>query len=292
MVEKVNKEGALEGYEINKERENAENLKDDYYNKIILGKSRPWVKVYVLNKYQTLMDGKAVYPMFKSETHVSNAPIKSTSGEILVGIDFGRTPAAVFCQQSMGGKWKILHELIANDMGATRFSEVLKHEIARQGWSDNDIRYIGDPAGNQMAQTDEHTPFMILRANGINAVPATTNDPMLRVEAVENVLNRMVEGNAAFQISPTCPTLIAGFEGGYQYRRMQVVGQEKYDERPNKNRFSHIHDALQYAVIGGGEGRKVTTNSSFKARATVVQRSFNPFGKNRGRKVANMFRRF
>ena len=292
MVEKVNKEGVLEGYEINKERENAENLKEDYYNKIILGKSRPWVKVYVLNKYQTLMDGKAVYPMFKSETHVSNAPIKSTSGEILVGIDFGRTPAAVFCQQSMGGKWKILHELIANDMGATRFSEVLKHEIARQGWSDNDIRYIGDPAGNQMAQTDEHTPFMILRANGINAVPATTNDPMLRVEAVENVLNRMVEGNAAFQISPTCPTLIAGFEGGYQYRRMQVVGQEKYDERPNKNRFSHIHDALQYAVIGGGEGRKVTTNSSFKAKATVVQRSFNPFGKNRGRKVANMFRRF
>tara|TARA_B100000676_G_C17516854_1_gene550756 strand:- start:218 stop:619 length:402 start_codon:yes stop_codon:yes gene_type:complete len=132
---------------------------------------------------------------------------------------------------------------------------------------------------------------MILRANGINAVPATTNDPMLRIEAVETVLNRMVEGNAAFQISPTCSTLIAGFEGGYQYRRMQVVGQEKYDERPNKNRFSHIHDALQYAVIGGGEGRKVTSQPNFTAKAVVVNRSFNPFGRHRGRKMVNMFRR-
>jgi hypothetical protein len=256
MKEITNKEGILEGYVLNEERENGPNLKKDYYDKIILGKSRSWVKVYVLNRYQTLLDGKPVYPMFKSETHVTKNPIEATSGEIIIGIDFGRTPAAIFCQQSMGGRWKILHELLANDMGAIRFSEILKREIVKQGWRDNDIRYIGDPAGNQMSQTDENTPFMILRSNGINAIPATTNDPMLRIEAVENVLNRMVEGFPALQISPTCATTIAGFEGGYQYRRMQVVGQEKYDERPNKNRFSHIHDALQYAFIGGGEGRR------------------------------------
>ena len=40
---------------------------------------------------------------------------------------------------------------------------------------------------------------------------------------------------------------------------MQVSG-ERYDDKPDKNRFSHIHDALQYLMLGGGEGRLVLGN--------------------------------
>ena len=71
---------------------------------------------------------------------------------------------------------------------------------------------MGDPAGNQMAQTNETTPFMILRAAGINAYPCNTNDISLRIESVEGVLNRMSEGLPSMVISPTCVTLINGLK--------------------------------------------------------------------------------
>jgi hypothetical protein len=75
--------------------------------------------------------------------------------------------------------------------------------------------------------------------------------------------------------SEACPTLKTGFLGGYHYRRIQVSG-ERFDNRPNKNKFSHVHDALQYAVTGAGEGRALISGGrSFKS--FVAKRSFNVF---------------
>jgi len=68
-----------------------------------------------------------------------------------------------------------------------------------------------------------------------------------------------VDGQAGFMIDQRCANLIKGFRGGYHYRRLQVSGAARHEERPDKNKFSHIHDALQYALCGGGEGRALTT---------------------------------
>lgn len=293
MIPKIDLEGNLQGYEINEKAENIQNIQKSYYEKIILGKSPAWIKVYVLNEYQTLLDGKSVYPTFRKDVHVSKEALQpNDNSEIIVGIDFGRTPSAVFIQHLYGGRWAVLHEVIGQDMGAGRFAEMLKREISRQNWDKHTFKFIGDPAGNQMAQTNETTPFMILRAAGINAYPCNTNDISLRIESVEGVLNRMSEGLPSMIISPTCVTLINGFEGGYQYKRTYYMGNEKYDDKPNKNRFSHVHDALQYAMIGGGEGRRVFTGNSNPSRPTTVARVGSPLermnrrrsqGKPRGR---------
>ena len=80
----------------------------------------------------------------------------------------------------------------------------------------------------------------------------------------------MVDGNAGFLIDPRCKELIKGFEGGYAYRRIQVSG-ERYDDRPEKNHFSHIHDALQYLMLGAGEGRQVLNQCAM----FQWQRAFN-----------------
>jgi hypothetical protein len=53
---------------------------------------------------------------------------------------------------------------------------------------------------------------------------------------------------------------VKGFISGYHYRRMQVSGESRYDEKPNKNRYSHPHDALQYLFTGAGEGRRLRGN--------------------------------
>jgi hypothetical protein len=124
---------------------------------------------------------------------------------------------------------------------------------------------------------------MILRAAGINAHPAPSNDVLMRVESVEGVLNRMTDGYQAVSISPNCTVLIAGFEGGYQYKRQYHMGNERYEEKPAKNRFSHIHDALQYAFLGGGEGRRVIFGGNKAPSHTTVERAGTPFGRQRAR---------
>lgn len=278
MHEKKDVHGNLSGYEPNLKSENRDNLQAEYYDKIILGKAPSWVKVYVLNEYQSLMDGKPVYPTFRRDTHVSSEPLMPTDqSDVIVGIDFGRSPSAVFCQQLHSGRWIIFHEIIGKDMGAIRFADILKKEISKNQWDKLTYKFIGDPAGNQMAQVSEHTPFMMLRAAGINAYPAPSNDISVRVEAVESVINRMTDGLPSLSISPTCTNLISGFEGGYQYKRMYYMGNERYEEKPDKNRFSHCHDALQYAFLGGGEGRKVMLGGQRTTTPTIVERVSNPF---------------
>jgi len=43
---------------------------------------------------------------------------------------------------------------------------------------------------------------------------------------------------------------------GYRYRKLSIVG-ERYGEDPDKNEYSHVAEALQYMLLGGGEGRTV-----------------------------------
>ena len=51
-------------------------------------------------------------------------------------------------------------------------------------------------------------------------------------------------------ISPHCKTLIKGYETGYSYRLLNISGEDKYTEMPDKNRYSHPHDANQYLCLG------------------------------------------
>lgn len=245
------------GYELNKLAENLHNLTPDYYPRIIQGKSKDWIAVYVLNKLAALSDGKPVYPDFDEAIHVANDPVQPAPNiPIIIGVDFGLTPSAVFCQR-IRHRWVILRELVATDMGIVRFAELLRSECAIQ-FPGFQFQVWGDPAGDYRAQTDERTPFQVLRTAGITARSAPTNDVALRIEAVANPLTRMIDREPGLLLDPRCVMLRKGFGGGYHYRRMQVSGAERYDMSPNKNKFSHVHDALQYALCGGGESRSLT----------------------------------
>jgi len=273
MLEIMDKEGKLDTYGNNNKRENGKNLTKNYYESIIRGKTKSWIDVYVLNRLGQIEDGKPVYEMFRRDTHVAKSDVaimKETP--IYVGIDFGLTPACVFGQR-VRGRWLIIDELVAEDMGILRFSDLMKQKMAE--YLPRNFVIFGDPAGDHRAQTDESTPFQILRGRGINARPTHSNDVTLRLESVNATLQRMIDGESGMLIDPKCINLIKGFDGGYHYRRLQVSG-ERYDERPNKNRFSHIHDALQYMLLGAGEGRSLTIGQK-TATPRVAKRDFNVF---------------
>jgi hypothetical protein len=278
MVETKNSEGSITSYDLNPKAENKANLTPEYYPSIIRGKAKGWIDVYVMNKLGSLNDGKPVYPMFTEELHAAREPIIPIPGvPIVVGMDFGLTPAAVFCQH-VRGKWLVLHELVAQDMGIVRFAEMFRLELAQRFPGSTALVY-GDPSGDYRAQTDERTPFQILRSAGIKAYPAGNNDVALRLEAVATALNRLIDGQPAFIVDSRCTHLLKGFRGGYAYRRMQVTGAERYDEKPDKNKFSHVHDALQYALIGGGEGRSLL-NTGKNALPVNARREFDVFRRN------------
>tara|TARA_R110001592_G_scaffold917_1_gene4773 strand:- start:5443 stop:6966 length:1524 start_codon:yes stop_codon:yes gene_type:complete len=266
----------IKAYELNKDAENIQNVTPEYYSNIIRGKSKSWIDVYVLNRLGTIEDGKVVYPSFREDVHIADEDIPFAPVTVYIGLDFGLTPSAVFGQKLPDGRWILLHELVCFDIGTVKFGELLKHEIIKH-CSQNDLKIFGDPAGDFRAQTDETTPFQILRQQGIQAFPAPSNDVGLRIESVEVSLNRMVDGKPGFLMNKSCNQLRKGFLGGYHYRRIQTAG-ERYDDKPNKNKYSHVHDALQYLMLGAGEGRSLTVGPA-KPQVANAYKQWNVFNR-------------
>lgn len=260
----------------NPEAENIKHLPGGYayYLNQVGGKTKEWIKVYILGKYGTVEDGKPVYPQYRDDLHCAKkqVPPHSTSGLIL-GWDFGLTPACIICQVTPRGQFRVLSELVAENMGITAFArEVVKPFLATRYPDHKVVGSYADPAGTGRAQTDERTCIDILNATdektgavimGFITQSAPSNNPIERIEAVNRFLTKLIDGDPAFVLSPDCKILRKGFNGGYKYERVQVAGDERYKEQPAKNRFSHPHDALQYAALGATQ-----SYTQAKARAS------------------------
>ena len=240
-------------YVPNPDAENVDNqpLGMAYWMNQLAGKTPEWIKVFLRGMYGSIVDGKPVYAgQWGDHIHVSPVelwPIKNR--EILIGLDFGLDPTAIIGQQSPRGQLRIIEELIGEDMGIKQFCEgVLKPTLATK-YNSNPYIAIGDPAGGSKAPTDEKTVFREMRDCGIIAVPADTNFLSPRHEAVRYFLTQLRDGKPTFQLSPKCKVVRKGFNGGYHFRKLKVSGTERYNPKPEKNRFSHPHDGLQYMCL-------------------------------------------
>jgi hypothetical protein len=256
----------------NPECENAKNLVDgyEYYTKRAAGKSKAHKRIYYCNQYGFVSDGMPVLPEYNDTMNFDNTISGPVPGiPIGVGLDFGLTPAAIFGQKLSFGKYIWFDEVVTENMGAKRFADLLRPKIYGE-YQGFDFEIWGDPAGEQRAQTDEETVFEILRANGINAKPAPTNDFAIRREAIGSPLSRLVDGKAALRVGPGCPVVRKGLAGGYCYKRLQVSGDAKYHNVPDKNRYSHPVEAGGYLQCGFGEGNTVMGRSAVKTKAVNI----------------------
>ena len=236
------------------EAENLQNLPEGYYQNIIKTKDEYYVHVYVKGQYGYLRTGKPVYPEYNDHVHCSPSVTAIAGLPLYIGLDFGLTPACVICQMTFDGRLLVLDEVTSTRAGIKQFLSVVQPYIA-QAYPDHDIEaWVVDPAGDQKGQNDLTSPIDTMMDAGVFAQKGQ-QDPVMRIEAVKNQLNRMVDGNPAIMLSPKARMLRKGFTGHYQYRRMQV-SKEKYTEKPDKNEASHVHDALQYlcTFLFGGWG--------------------------------------
>lgn len=243
----------------NPRAENLQNLPPGYYAKGAQGKDEDWVLVNLGNEYGFVADGKPVYPDYRDSIMCREFELIKDLG-IHIGMDFGLTPAALFGQQTISGQWRYRHELVTTDTGILRFADELKLFIGRhyQGWPIHGI--YGDPAGDQRQAGDvmERTAFQLLGSKDIVATPAPgNNDFVLRSEAFAAPMKLLIDGEPGMLIHPDCKTTRKGLQGGYAYKRVKVVGEERYRDLPDKNQYSHPCEAGQYLVLGAGGGTKV-----------------------------------
>ncbi len=232
--------------------DNSSHLPDNYYEMLAEGQSQEFIKVFCLGEYGSVGFGKRVYPEFNPDFHAVESLPCVQGLDLILGWDFGLTPACVVLQLTARGQLLVLKEYVADGMGIRSFAEsVVIPYIAK------DFPYckvgmsIGDPAGNARNEiVEEMSCIGELVSLGIPTVGARTNDIDPRLGSVRYFLNKMVDGKPGLVLDRrACPTLFRGFVKDYVYNRIAVSGEERYKDKPNKNMSSHPHDALGYGCL-------------------------------------------
>lgn len=233
------------------EAENRENLGATYYEDMASGATEDFVRVHVHGEYGRSLIGRPVYEKtFVRDYHVAKEPLRHieyTNYPIVIGMDFGRTPAAVLMQRDARGRVLVLASLFVENMGLELFLREHLKPLLAERFPSNRYIVFGDPAGWARSQLSEESVADVFKREGLVALPAPTNDPEKRISAVEHLLLQQSNGGAALLIDPRCTHLIQGLHGGYKYRRKQ---DGSYDASPMKDAFSHDNDALQYGCLG------------------------------------------
>jgi hypothetical protein len=249
--------------------ENLPNLRPGYYDRLCIGKTEDWVRVYVDAEYGFVAEGRPVHPEYNDRLHCAEVTYDPKL-PVLLGADFGLTPACVFLQEQ-GGTFVALDEVVTENMGAVNFAAAVKRHLNTH-YPGAAIDCWGDPAGDQRSAIRESdTVFGILRQAGLPFAPAPSQDPVRRREAVSRLLTTLsVTGLPRLIIDPRCKYLRKGMRGGYAYKRLMVSGGDRYKDAPDKNIYSHICEALEYGLLGAGEGYNFTDHQRRPAVPRVI----------------------
>lgn len=195
-------------------------------------------------------EGLPVYGDWNPQIHGINRRIDPQIGlPLLIGMDFGLTPAAIVCQLQEETLC-CLKEYTAQNMGVKRFLAMIipQMKVDFPLWLDlrKDYACFIDPSGFFRKDTDETTCASVIEEAGFGKIIPGPVQWDERKNAVESWLTRYVKNGACFQVSlPNCPLLVQGFNGGYRYPDKVLEKEPTQKLRPIKDRYSHIHDALQ-----------------------------------------------
>jgi len=220
-----------------------------YYERFVRSNSPDWCTRYVHAKFGEDPSGSAVFrESFKRSWHVFDEVMPINGYPLLLGLDFGRDPCAILCQPDHKGRLLVLEEIIAEDIGLEQQLQLkIAPALMQERYMGRTVVVVGDPAGRQRSTVYEETTFDVIKRNGLMAYPAPTNDIAKRLAAVEAWMLGSRDGGPAMLIDGTrCPTLVRALSGGYRFGKTKA-GQRK--PLPDKNEYSHIADAFQYACV-------------------------------------------
>lgn len=216
------------------------------------------IKRMLENKVGYSRSGKPVYEDYRADLHT--AANDNTAGgalPLIIGVDGGGSAAAVVCQPTYSGHLQVLDEIVT-EPGDFADAESFGKRVALL----LSLKYPGraavaviDPAESKRGVNDaEKTSWFqtFQTFSGLRCFRPKTNKVMGaggRIAAVRTLLKRLIGGVPALQVNAGCMVLREGFQSGYKIKEFRTSEGVRYDEKPDKGHFSHIHDALQYACM-------------------------------------------
>lgn len=220
---------------------------EDYYRNLAKGRNprSEYVKVYVRGMYGSGKAGKPVHTLFNADYHMSRETLMPNPHRpLIIGADFGLTPAMALKQQDAHGRVLTLAEVWTEDMGLKRAIKTRLKPLLTQRFQGLRVVVMGDPAGRQRSQNDETTCVDTFKAEGFKTVRfPRTNAHLARVAATDEYLETLTDAGPAYQIDPSCTALKRGLESGYHY---PVNNKGISSDNPAKNLWSHLCEANQY----------------------------------------------
>lgn len=234
--------------------ENTQNLPATYYDDMIVGQPDWWVRRMVDNKWGYSRAGKPIYPEFDEAVHVAKRPIEPIDGiPVTVGADAGRTPAAAFFQKDPEGQVRWIGELPCFDIGAREFGRRLNQYCAAR-FPGMELRGICDPSAAYPDDTtdsdDDLWISIVSKHSEIKFRPAATNKLLARREALRQPMMQMIgPGKPVLLVCPTLKMVRNALNFGFRFPRIMGAKTERYGDLPEKNEYSHIIEAGEYAAL-------------------------------------------
>ena len=207
-----------------------------------------WMREYEI--VFSSFDGIPVYAdHYSRKFHVSDEPLTwADDYPVVRGWDFGvGGMACVWAQLLSSFRLFVYRELCAVGVAIDKFAEEVKARSLE--WFPGCRRYfdVCDPSGfNRSGTAKDTASYVDTIRKELHTKPTPgvkgIND---RLKSVRDFLKENVKGAPKFLVDGSgCPTIVDGFDGGYHYAYHKAGGQLKDD--PEKNEYSHPHDALQY----------------------------------------------
>lgn len=253
----------LDDNTLNPAAENLENLPKDYYTRQLAGATENFVDIMLKVKFIAKKDGKAVYPEFNQKIHVVDHTLLGDPNKALPLIcssDNGRWSGWLLGQVDTFGRIVVFDEILSDDINLTEFSRIIKTHIQQHYSSFKFATWIDPWAANQRGQLSDMTMFKAYNNADLHPRISNTRSPDTMVEAVKKKLGSITIGQPDIIISTKCKNLIRGLNGGYMYKRINVSG-DRYAEKPDKGKFSHICNAFEFMVDGSGASREMLASN-------------------------------
>lgn len=224
-------------------------LPDNYYDNLLEGHNEDWINVHIHSKWGPDASGQAVFAKsFSTTKHVVPQLEYHPQRPVVIGVDTGRNPAAVFLQMDTRGRVLVLASTWAENMGIKRFLTYVLRPLAAERFPLGKFFVSIDPAARQRSQIGEQSVYDAVREEGFTCLLAPTNviDPRLR--AVERPLLLYLDDTAGLLIDKRYNAdLINAMAYEYRFKRLKDGNLVETPEKQHP--WSDLVDALGYGIL-------------------------------------------
>jgi hypothetical protein len=226
-----------------KTHDNVENLPVGYIERLRKSYAPDWQKRYLEGEPGIVQTGSPVFTPFRVETHVR--PVTHKQGRLINrGWDFGfHSPVCVWTEFDELGRFLVLDSLLGHDEDLHKFADrVIQKSNADYPMAK--FKDYCDPAGVFKKDTGKSS-IQVLNDKRIYPTYRFSK-PEERAAEIRRLMEKLIQGEPAFQIHPRNIFGIECLIGGYQYDKNKD-GTLRHD--PKKDDIhDHFPDATGYIV--------------------------------------------